>query len=927
MATPTASIVFRRIAVAVAIVTAAVAVGSVAGSASPHERLGTDVYFSHDQGTVTITMSASEAREATGVDYTQPDPWAVQEMNDRLSDKPQYESIRPSLPRSALINRSVSGGLSWNVEVRPDIRIEALGNRSPGKPGDKVKIIAVIRNNGPAGEYDIDLDGVKHEPINHDIDLEYEPNNKKYGGHIADWTAHFDKGERRVIVRSFEVKEEYYDIDQVKLSIGNAHRNTSVDLKGKKGLRKGQTSRTLKVSQGMIGYITGTDPSDPSVLPRDLTRAIYDTPSVSSITPGGSYWLLEKNLAEQSIKINGFRTTNTDTDDGTRLKIKPQIKDDFPRPNELYRTELVDEYGDVITSTTNRQDWDGETSISVPYDKLESGRYWISVGDAHASIVVNAEDKLVYYSGDPGHYKAVSMTPDGVAYLTGVDTSNPDSSTIDELNRAIADDPRYESISPIPGSASWRVIINIDPENDDLIIDIIETNSPIAAGDTLTVDTQITNTGGVGEWQDVVLEDQNGNTLSEKRVWIGPAQSETVTLSLDTDERHVGMSGVRVKITESHASTDVSINEEPGPSITTFDITDAGRADEDGPIAVYHTVQTTVKIENTGTASKSVLVMLKDANGDKLVQRDVTVLSGETVFPTLSFTTDTSMDVSELTAHIDSSSDTVSLDACPMDGPDPDNDNLDTCSENVVYGTDPNKYDTDGDGYLDSEEVRDSVLPDSNPRRSDIYVEVDYRGTTAAKVRDALTQVQDAFADAPVSNPNGEDGINLHILVDDELPESANISNLHTVSVRQETSRQYRDYRQEGYIYMAVDPNHEKVRSSASYGRGIVLAGGDLDTESEKTLFASTFMHELGHTRGLGVGTYKGIDSRKVSFDRYSSIMNYNAGPEYMDYSSQAPHDDWEDVQVGYTPLRGGYGCDPSGHWCPDDGESKVPDS
>jgi hypothetical protein len=86
-------------------------------------------------------------------------------------------------------------------------------------------------------------------------------------------------------------------------------------------------------------------------------------------------------------------------------------------------------------------------------------------------------------------------------------------------------------------------------------------------------------------------------------------------------------------------------------------------------------------------------------------------------------------------------------------------------------------------------------------------------------------------------------------------------------------------------------------------------------------------MHELGHTRGLGVGTYKGIDSRKVSFDKYPSVMNYNSPADYIDYSAQAPHDDWEDVQVGYTPLRGGYGCDPSGFWCPDDGESKVPDN
>jgi Bacterial TSP3 repeat len=112
-------------------------------------------------------------------------------------------------------------------------------------------------------------------------------------------------------------------------------------------------------------------------------------------------------------------------------------------------------------------------------------------------------------------------------------------------------------------------------------------------------------------------------------------------------------------------------------------------------------------------------------------------------------------------------------------GLDSDGDGLtDVCE--ALLGTDPHRADTDGDGLLDSWEVAGTVpafavskaqaqpipIAGANALRKDIFVEVDWMESASHshRFRDAaIKRVQDAFNRAPVNNPSGEMGINIHI--------------------------------------------------------------------------------------------------------------------------------------------------------------------
>jgi hypothetical protein len=213
--------------------------------------------------------------------------------------------------------------------------------------------------------------------------------------------------------------------------------------------------------------------------------------------------------------------------------------------------------------------------------------------------------------------------------------------------------------------------------------------------------------------------------------------------------------------------------------------------------------------------------------------------------------------------------------------------------------------DTDGDGLVDSWEKKgidfnkdgqiDLDLPmlGADFEHKDIFVEADYMPNRAPDP-DAIGNVVASFANAPVSNPDMVNGINLHVIVDEQVPEKAVLANWGDYySIK---NKYFGTIDEHGTADVAGNVNAVQAKklvfryclfvdkiwlappnyTCPGLAEGIpcddfILAYGALDFGVKRDEQAAIFMHELGHTLGLHHGGNVDINYKP----NYLSVMNY----------------------------------------------------
>jgi hypothetical protein len=228
----------------------------------------------------------------------------------------------------------------------------------------------------------------------------------------------------------------------------------------------------------------------------------------------------------------------------------------------------------------------------------------------------------------------------------------------------------------------------------------------------------------------------------------------------------------------------------------------------------------------------------------------------------------------------------------------------------------PTVTDTDGDGLLDSWE-KNGVDTDGNGsidldlptmgadfEHKDVFVELDYMPPHQLQ-QSAIDDVGTAFANSPVTNPDGIDGVTLHVdngagsVMDPAsgalwgaLSDQDSISHQNTLGTTVGNNydwsafdtlktANFADARKAAFHYAISAHAHDGTYSGVSRGSGASdflvtlgqgcanLRGSDctLDTREQ----AGTFMHELGHNLGLRHGG----DDDDIYKPSHLSVMNY----------------------------------------------------
>jgi hypothetical protein len=253
---------------------------------------------------------------------------------------------------------------------------------------------------------------------------------------------------------------------------------------------------------------------------------------------------------------------------------------------------------------------------------------------------------------------------------------------------------------------------------------------------------------------------------------------------------------------------------------------------------------------------------------------------------------------------------------------------LDSDGDGIPNDWEQNGIDLDGDGNIDLP-LNQSPY-NANPFHKDVFVEIDYMvgSHNVRPLARSLQAVLQAFANAPVSNPDGVDGITLHPMVDEPVTE---ISDLSFPDAMSGEANDYWDLkatffgtpseRASNNSYWALQARREvfhycifgySLAEGDALGKGEVY-GNDfvvtvaheeesfkrfqaqcqtVETASScgrRQLESSSFMHELGHNLGLQHGGGDKVNCKP----NYLSVMSYsiqtNIEPDRpLDYSRQA---------------------------------------
>ena len=219
-------------------------------------------------------------------------------------------------------------------------------------------------------------------------------------------------------------------------------------------------------------------------------------------------------------------------------------------------------------------------------------------------------------------------------------------------------------------------------------------------------------------------------------------------------------------------------------------------------------------------------------------------------------------------------------------------DELDSDGDGLPDVWEKNGFDANGDGTID---VNLPALG-ADPYHKDLFVECDWM-SAATPDTSIWASIESAYANAPVLNSDGTQGIVIHIdhgqagagggggtiipfadrIRYDDLTPTPGFSyvNFHTVKTHNFDANRLNIYR---YCVFAWDNGHTPTSSGQSediWCNDFFVSLGSWGADGQRADFqVGTFMHELGHTLSLRHGGIEDANSK----DNYNSIMQYGNG-------------------------------------------------
>lgn len=161
-------------------------------------------------------------------------------------------------------------------------------------------------------------------------------------------------------------------------------------------------------------------------------------------------------------------------------------------------------------------------------------------------------------------------------------------------------------------------------------------------------------------------------------------------------------------------------------------------------------------------------------------------------------------------------------------------------------------------------------------KHKDLFVFMDFMRKNLLPSDNGFEVIKDIFEDAPVSNPDGEDGIKLHLtLANRPIRFETDMGKDYWNKILAHRNRALTRDKMKVYHYMIwANKYNNGTSSGVSLGapaRDFIVSLGGWGTNNTESARIGTFIHELGHNLGLRHG---GADNDNWK-PNYISVMNY----------------------------------------------------
>lgn len=202
---------------------------------------------------------------------------------------------------------------------------------------------------------------------------------------------------------------------------------------------------------------------------------------------------------------------------------------------------------------------------------------------------------------------------------------------------------------------------------------------------------------------------------------------------------------------------------------------------------------------------------------------------------------------------------------------DSDNDNMADGFEKEELGTDPNRKDTDRDGFHDGIEATQALEGvNLHPTEMDAVVEIDYEeGVDPAELNETTQRISQRAANSPIDNGTG---LHLHFIIDEELEEMDKFYG----STGEQIAEEHFDRNGKGVHYqIVVDDETQMANLGERFAPHTSVAKNK----------PGVISHELYHSLGIGgdqTSDFEYVDNSDVSIEEAPSVMNYNSPMDWV---------------------------------------------